>query len=106
MRILVTYGAGFIGSHLCERLIEDGNEVLCVDNFFTRTKDNLHHLLDYPYQENARYISREIKTRLRPNLDLASGLKKTIGYFENRLISIKKYTAKNQNVATLNYQTR
>ena len=47
-RILVTGGAGFIGSHLCERLLADGNDVLCVDNFFTGTKDNIaHHLFGW-----------------------------------------------------------
>lgn len=47
-RILVTGGAGFIGSHLCERLISDGHEVLCLDNFFTGTKQNILHLLPNP----------------------------------------------------------
>ena len=46
MRILVTGGAGFIGSHLCERLLSDGNEVICLDNFFTGRKANILHLLD------------------------------------------------------------
>ncbi len=46
MRILVTGGAGFIGSHLCERLLADGHEVICVDNFFTGNKRNIAHLLD------------------------------------------------------------
>lgn len=46
MRILVTGGAGFIGSHLCERLLGDGHEVVCLDNFFTGTKKNISHLLD------------------------------------------------------------
>ena len=45
-RVLVTGGAGFLGSHLCERLLNDGNDVLCVDNFFTGTKDNVRHLMD------------------------------------------------------------
>ncbi len=45
-RILVTGGAGFLGSHLCERLLNDGHDVLCVDNFFTGTKTNLLHLMD------------------------------------------------------------
>ena len=46
MRILITGGAGFIGSHLCERLLSEGNEVLCLDNFFTGRRENIFHLLD------------------------------------------------------------
>ena len=46
MRILITGGAGFIGSHLCERLLDEGNEVLCLDNFFTGRRENISHLLD------------------------------------------------------------
>lgn len=54
-RILVTGGAGFIGSHLCERLLQDGNEVVCVDNFYTGRKDNVLHLLNNPYFEIIRH---------------------------------------------------
>jgi UDP-glucuronate decarboxylase len=48
-RILITGGAGFLGSHLCERLLNGGNEVLCVDNFYTGRKANIAHLLDNPF---------------------------------------------------------
>jgi len=54
-RILVTGGAGFLGSHLCERLLEMGNEVICVDNFFTGSKRNIVHLLSNPYFELIRH---------------------------------------------------
>ena len=54
-RVLVTGGAGFLGSHLCERLLADGHEVLCVDNFFTGAKDNVLHLLDDPHFELLRH---------------------------------------------------
>jgi len=54
-RILVTGGAGFVGSHLCSRLVNDGNDVLCVDNFFTGTKVNIAHLFEKPYFELLRH---------------------------------------------------
>jgi len=54
-RLLVTGGAGFLGSHLCERLLNEGHEVLCVDNFFTGSKHNVVHLLDNPYFELLRH---------------------------------------------------
>ena len=47
-RILVTGGAGFLGSHLCDRLIREGHDVLCLDNFFTGTKQNILHLMQNP----------------------------------------------------------
>jgi UDP-glucuronate decarboxylase len=54
-RVLVTGGAGFLGSHLCERLLKDGHDVLCVDNFFTGRKDNIAHLLTNPHLELMRH---------------------------------------------------
>ncbi len=54
-RILVTGGAGFIGSHLCERLLEEGHEVLCLDNYFTGSKRNIVHLLGNPWFELIRH---------------------------------------------------
>lgn len=54
-RVLVTGGAGFLGSHLCEKLLKDNHEVLCVDNYYTSSKHNIAHLLDNPYFELIRH---------------------------------------------------
>lgn len=54
-RILVTGGAGFVGSHLCERLLKDGHEVYCLDNYFTGQKRNIEHLMDHPSFEVIRH---------------------------------------------------
>ena len=54
-KILVTGGAGFLGSHLCDRLIQSGADVLCVDNFYTGTKANIAHLQGNPYFEVMRH---------------------------------------------------
>jgi UDP-glucuronate decarboxylase len=55
LRVMVTGGAGFLGSHLCERLLAEGADVLCVDNFYTGTKRNIVHLLDDPFFELLRH---------------------------------------------------
>ena len=55
MKILVTGGAGFIGSHLCEYLWEKGNEVVCVDNYFTGKKENIQHLIGHDRFEDVRH---------------------------------------------------
>jgi len=53
-KILVTGGAGFLGSHLCERLLNEGHHVLCVDNYFTGSKKNIEHLISNPNFEVIR----------------------------------------------------
>lgn len=65
-RILVTGGAGFIGSHLCERLVAAGNDVLCVDNFFTGTHDNVAHLSD---SRNFEILRHDVTEPLRVEVD-------------------------------------
>ena len=65
-RILVTGGSGFLGSHLCERLLHEGNEVLCVDNLFTGRKSNIHHLLDY---KNFEFLRHDITWPLYVEVD-------------------------------------
>jgi UDP-glucuronate decarboxylase len=66
MRILVTGGAGFIGSHLIDRLIESHHEVICLDNFYTGTKQNIHHLIGHP---NFEFIRHDITEPIRLEVD-------------------------------------
>ncbi|MEN8680121.1 MAG: NAD-dependent epimerase/dehydratase family protein, partial [Akkermansiaceae bacterium] len=54
-RVLVTGGAGFLGSHLCDRMIQAGNEVICLDNYFTGRRKNITHLLGHPNFELVRH---------------------------------------------------
>lgn len=65
-RILVTGGAGFLGSHLCDRLIEQGNDVICIDNLFTGSKDNIRHLMGNPYFE---FIRRDVTEPIYVEVD-------------------------------------
>jgi nucleoside-diphosphate-sugar epimerase len=62
-RVLVTGGSGFLGSHLCERLLADGHEVVCLDNFFTGTRSNVEHLLDNHRFELMRHDVTDASTR-------------------------------------------
>lgn len=65
-RILVTGGAGFLGSHICDRLIQEGNEVLCVDNLFTGRRSNIHHLLEH---KNFEFLRHDITWPLYVEVD-------------------------------------
>ena len=67
-RILVTGGAGFIGSHLCERLVKDGNDVICLDNFYSGSKENVWHLIGKP---NFELVRHDV---INPYWDLQPGL--------------------------------
>ena len=58
-RILITGGAGFLGNHLCRRLLREGNEIICLDNFFTGNKDNILDMLSDPYFELLRHDIQE-----------------------------------------------
>jgi UDP-glucuronate decarboxylase len=97
-RILVTGGAGFLGSHLCDRLLKDGHDVLCVDNFFTRQKKNIEHLLPHPRFELMRHDVTfplfvevdEIYNLACPaspihSIEFKEGLLKTIRYFRDAI---------------------
>lgn len=66
LRILVTGGAGFIGSHLCERLVHEGHEVICLDNFFTGRRKNIEHLLD---SKNFELVRHDITEPIRLEVD-------------------------------------
>jgi UDP-glucuronate decarboxylase len=78
-RTLVTGGSGFIGSHLCERLLRDGHEVLCVDNYFTGRRQNIEHLLANPRFEVMRH---DITLPLYVEMDEIYNLR-TIEYFKS-----------------------
>lgn len=65
-RILITGGAGFLGSHLCERLLKEGNEILCLDNFFTGTKENIIHLMD---DHNFEVIRHDVEFPIHLEVD-------------------------------------
>lgn len=71
-RILITGGAGFIGSHLCERLLSEGNDVICLDNFFTGSKDNVRHLLQNNHFELVRHdVTKEFYAEVDQIYNLA-----------------------------------
>lgn len=72
-RILVTGGAGFIGSHLCSRLVKEGNDVICTDNLFTGSKSNIEKLLDNHHFEFLRHdVTKELLVEVDQIYNLAS----------------------------------
>lgn len=105
-RILVTGGAGFIGSHLCDRLIEQGHHVICVDNFFTGQRKNIKHLLDHPHLE---LIEHDIITPLNIEVDQIYNLAcpaSPIHYQYNPIRTVKTSTIGVINMLGLAKQTR
>ena len=90
-RILITGGAGFVGSHLCERLLADGNEIICVDNFFTGSKRNVAHLLTNPYFELIRH---DVTFPLFVEVDEVQTLKTSVHGAINMLGLAKRTKAK------------
>ncbi len=96
-RILVTGGAGFLGSHLCERLIVQGHEVLCLDNYFTGSKQNVAHMLARPNFELVRHDVTLSAVR-RGGADLQPGLPSIA-----RALS-ERPSANHQNQRTRGYQ--
>ena len=65
-KVLVTGGAGFLGSHLCERLVSDGRDVVCVDNLYTGSKKNVEHLFNSP---RFQFIHHDVQTPLHLDVD-------------------------------------
>jgi NAD(P)-dependent dehydrogenase (short-subunit alcohol dehydrogenase family) len=84
---VVTGGAGFLGSHLCERLVADGHDVLCVDNFYTGTRANVAPLLSHPRFELLRHdITFPLYVECgRPRIGLDDGLRRTAAWFDRCL---------------------
>ena len=80
-RILVTGGCGFLGSHLCERLLEAGHDVLCVDNFFTGSKSNIEHLIGHLGYFNPTRFDSSAKTLFLATSNEAIGNFGFIGFF-------------------------
>ncbi len=96
-RVLVTGGAGFIGSHLCDRLIREGNDVICVDNLFTGRKNNIRHLINNPYFE---FIRHDITEPLYVEVDQIYNLACPASPVQYQYNPIK--TAKTSIIGTLN----
>src|SRR3989304_1699944 len=104
--ILVTGGAGFIGSHLCERLLASGHDVICVDNFFTGSKENIRHLLAHDHFELIRH---DIVNPLFLEVDQIYNLAcpaSPVHYQENPIKTIKTSTLGMVNMLGLAKRTR
>ncbi|MDB4963843.1 MAG: UDP-glucose 4-epimerase [Myxococcales bacterium] len=108
MRSLVTGGAGFLGSHLCSRLIEDGHHVICLDNFYTGRPENVRHLLEGPYARNFELVRHDVVEQYYSEVDQIFHLAcpaSPVHYQRNPVRTLKTAVIGTMNMLELAHQT-